>query len=209
LIKKIVPQGSKPNYKMKTDDHFQILSNTFPFLTKQDIQQLLAISVYHCYPNRAILIQGGENAQRTFFILKGMVRGYFMNKKGEEKNIFLRPEHTFTGAPESLFQNLPTKYTFETILETHVLTFDYPAFIQLSQTNLKINDLYIKGLQENIQTLIGRVEMMIDKSPEERYEALLQQSPQFFQTAFNKHIANYLGITPVSLSRIIRRKLNA
>ena len=47
---------------------------------------------------------------------------------------------------------------------------------------------------------------LIDKSPEERYDALLQQSPQFFQTAFNKHIANYLGITPVSLSRIIRRK---
>ena len=50
--------------------------------------------------------------------------------------------------------------------------------------------------------------MMIDKSPEERYEELLQQSPQFFQTAFNKHIANYLGITAVSLSRIIRRKSN-
>ena len=64
----------------------------------------------------------------------------------------------------------------------------------------------IAGLQENIQTLVFRVESLIDKLPEERYEELLERSPQFFQTAFNKHIANYLGITPNSLSRIIKRR---
>ncbi len=69
-----------------------------------------------------------------------------------------------------------------------------------------INRLYIAALQENIQTLVGRVEALIDQSPAERYEELLNRSPQFFQRAFHKHIANYLGITPVSLSRIINRR---
>jgi CRP-like cAMP-binding protein len=193
---------------MSLEEQHKILINTFPFLTDLDIQQLLTIAEYRCYQNKETIVQSGENARKTFFILKGMVRGYFVNKKGEEKNIFLRQEHTLTGAPESLFQNKPTKYTFEAILETHLLIYNFDDFMQLAAQNPNINNLYIKGLQENIQTLIGRVEMMIDKSPEERYEELLQQSPQFFQTAFNKHIANYLGITAVSLSRIIRRKSN-
>ena len=193
---------------MKLEEQHKIITDNFPFLTETDIQQLFEISEYRCFQNRETIVRSGENAQKTFFTLKGMVRGYFVNKKGEEKNIFLRPEHTLTGAPESLFQNKPTKYTFEAILETHLLIFPFDAFKKVAATNQAINNLYIKGLQENIQTLIGRVEMMIDKSPEERYEELLKQSPQFFQMAFNKHIANYLGITPVSLSRIIRRKSN-
>jgi len=48
---------------------------------------------------------------------------------------------------------------------------------------------------------------LIDKMPEKRYEQLIETHPQFFQKAYNKHIANYLGITSVSLSRIIKRKL--
>jgi len=191
---------------MNTTEQYRILVSTFPFLKEEDIEQLLDIAQYRCYQNKEKIVKSGEIPRKIFFLLKGMTRGYFINKKGEEKNIFLRPEHTLTGAPESLFQNKPTKYTFEAILETHLLIYDFNDFKQLAQKNPRINDLYIQGLQENIQTLIGRVEMMIDKSPEERYEELLKQSPQFFQTAFNKHIANYLGITPVSLSRIIRRK---
>lgn len=193
---------------MSIEEQHKILIDTFPFLTRLDIEQLSTIAQYRCYQNREKIVRSGENVRKTFFILNGMLRGYFVNKKGEEKNIFLRPEHTLTGAPESLFQNKPTKYTFEAILETHLLIYNFNDFQELAAENPRINNLYIKGLQENIQTLIGRVEMMIDKSPEERYEELLKRSPQFFQTAFNKHIANYLGITPVSLSRIIRRKSN-
>lgn len=44
------------------------------------------------------------------------------------------------------------------------------------------------------------------EAEEERYDALLARSPGFFQKAFLKHIANYLGMTPGSLSTIMKRK---
>ncbi len=191
---------------MTTDQQIQILKSTYPFLTKLDMEALFEISELKIFPNRSTIIATGQIAHFSFFTLKGMVRGYFINSKGEEKNIFLRPKHTFTGAPASLFHSQPSKYTFEAILETHLLVIDFKAFRQLAQQNWNINQIYVAALQENIQTLISRVEALIDRTPEERYEELLQQNPQFFQTAFNKHIANYLGITPVSLSRIIKRK---
>jgi Cyclic nucleotide-binding domain. len=184
----------------------QILQDSYPFLQQRDIQLLLEMGEYQQLENKAIIIRSGQNIDKTFFTLRGMVRGYFINSKGDEKNIFLRPEHTLTGAPECLFDNRATKYTFESILESHLLVFRLKKFKAHAEQNPRLREVYIKGLQENIQTLVSRVESLIDLSPAERYEALLQRSPQFFQTAFNKHIANYLGITPVSLSRIIKRR---
>ena len=190
-------------------DTFQInaiLKETYPFLTKEDIDQLRTISQYKVFKNKAAIIQAGQYSKKVFFIVSGMVRGYYINSKGEEKNVFLRPEHTITGPPDALFQQTPTKYTFESILVSHLLIFDYKELQIIGQQFPNIMKVHISALQENLQTLIFRVESLIDKLPEERYEELLERSPQFFQTAFNKHIANYLGITPNSLSRIIKRK---
>lgn len=191
---------------MNTAQIKQILSATYPFLKDTDIQQLLTIAKYQTLKNREVFIQAGQNSKKVFFILSGMTRAYFINHKGEEKNIFLRPEHTMSGAPDSLFQNKPTKYTFESILETKLLIFSFEQIQELADQFPNLNKVHLAALHENIQTLLFRVESLIDKLPEERYEELLERSPQFFQTAFNKHIANYLGITPNSLSRIIKRK---
>ena len=191
---------------MDTAQIKQIISSTYPFLKETDIQQLLTIAKYRMLKNREVFIQAGQNSKKVFFILSGMTRAYFINQKGEEKNIFLRQEHTMSGAPDSLFQNKPTKYTFESILETKLLIFSFEKIQQLGEQFPNINKVHLAALHENIQTLLFRVESLIDKLPEERYEELLERSPQFFQTVFNKHIANYLGITPNSLSRIIKRK---
>ena len=189
-----------------SDSIIAIFKSTFPFLHENDINELLEISNFRRFKNKEIIIKSNELNRKIFFIVNGMVRGYFLNDKDEEKNIFLRPQHTITGAPECLFHSQPTKYTFESILESDLLVFEMDDFLQLADRNPIFHKVYIMGLQENVQTLISRVESLIDLSPAQRYENLLQRSPQFFQTAFNKHIANYLGITPVSLSRIIKRR---
>lgn len=183
-----------------------ILGKTYPFLKETDIVSILQIGTYQKLKNKATLIRAGQQKPKIFFILKGMVRGYYINLKGEVINVFLRPEHTMTGAPDALFANRATKYTFEAILETHVLFFSFEEFEKLMPENPIFFKVYIEVLQENVQTLVSRVESLIDKLPEERYDELLEKKPQFFQKAFNKHIANYLGITPNSLSRIIKRK---
>ncbi len=43
---------------------------------------------------------------------------------------------------------------------------------------------------------------ILTKSPKERYERVLRRSPQLFQEIPNKHIANYLRMSPETLSRL-------
>lgn len=186
----------------------EILIETFPFLQPTEILTFLSICKPIKAKNKTVLIKGGEMNSKTFFILEGLIRGYFTNEKGVEKNIFLRPERTLTGDPGSLFHNLPAKYTFEAVGNCDLLEIRMDEMMKLTQSNPKFSQVYISSLQEVISTLIFRVESLIDKMPEKRYEQLIETHPQFFQKAYNKHIANYLGITSVSLSRIIKRKLD-
>ena len=194
---------------MNTHEIKNILQSTYPFLNENDLELLLDIGEYVELKNRTLIIEQGKLNQNVFFILEGMVRGFYINSEGEEINVFLRPEHTQTGAPDSLFNNTPTKYNFETVVHSHILEFSFRKVMQLAETRPNFAKLYIAALQENVQTLIFRVESLVDKLPEERYDELLETRPQFFKNALNKHIANYLGITPNSLSRILKRKKNS
>jgi hypothetical protein len=45
----------------------------------------------------------------------------------------------------------------------------------------------------------------IKESPEQRYISLLNESPHIIQRVPLQYIATYLGLTPVSLSRIRKR----
>ena len=49
---------------------------------------------------------------------------------------------------------------------------------------------------------VNRVESIQFHSAEERYRTLLNETPNILQRVPLKHIASYLGITQVSLSRI-------
>ncbi|MBY0349010.1 MAG: hypothetical protein K2W79_12185 [Hydrotalea flava] len=50
-----------------------------------------------------------------------------------------------------------------------------------------------------------RIKLFILKSPEERYLDLLQYEKDVLERIPQHYIAKYIGITPVSLSRIRRR----
>ncbi len=186
-----------------------VLCNAFPFLNQKEVNELLKIGKYKKLGNKEVIISQGQLAPILLFILKGTIRGYFIDKDGVEKNIFLKPELAFIAAPDSLFEGVPTKYTFEAVRETDVLIFNVTEFERLVFSTSNFARVYIAGLTENVQTLVFRVEMLAGMTPEERYEALLDRKPILFQTAFNKHIANYLGMTANSLSRIIKRKKEA
>jgi FixJ family two-component response regulator len=52
---------------------------------------------------------------------------------------------------------------------------------------------------------MDRIESFVLLSPEERYRQLVEQKPNIVNRVPNKYIATFLGITPVSLSRLRRR----
>jgi hypothetical protein len=56
-----------------------------------------------------------------------------------------------------------------------------------------------------LKQTFGRIDSFVLLSPEERYKKYIKDFPGIVNRAPDKHIANVLGITPVSLSRIRKR----
>lgn len=181
------------------------LLNAVPYLSKQQIEMFLAICEYKVLKNKEVIFKAGTSSRLAGFILEGVLRGYYVDENGLEINSILRVENTFMGIPEWLDEAKPTKYNFESILESKLLVFDLRDLETLSLKDPALLRFLLSGYKETLVTLLGRVESAIGKNPEGRYKELLNKNPLFISKAFNKHIANYLGITPVSLSRIVKR----
>jgi CRP-like cAMP-binding protein len=193
---------------IKSNWIYEIFKGKYPFLSDSDIELFLSICKYLEVKNKEVIIKNGEKSKKIIFILEGTFRGYYTNQSNEEINIFLRQNPTFFGAVDSLFSDKKTHFTIEAILPAKILTLDIEEFEALAFNNKPILMLYMNEIKSQVTSLVNRIEWLIDKHPQERYEELLRKNPRLFQTAFNKHIANFLGITPVSLSRIIKRIKN-
>jgi CRP-like cAMP-binding protein len=183
----------------------QLLQKHCPTLSKNERIAFLEQTEYRHFESKEIILNNSLRIKQAFIILQGSIRGYFFDQNGEERNVILRSEGVFSGDANVLFLDEPKKTIFEAISPTDALIFDFTKFEKMIWENEGLMRLYINVLKDAITVLTYRVNSMASMSNEERYIDLLKKNPSFLKDTFNKHIANYLGITPVSLSRIISR----
>lgn len=181
------------------------LIKLLPTLPISGIDNLLRISTFIKKGNKEVISKSGNHSKEVILILKGSVRGYIINEDGTEKNVLLRSAGIFIADSIGLFKNKPQRYTFETIREANLLIFKFSDFEALAFKDPIILKLYLSILKEAILRLTYRVESLITMKNEDRYLDLLKLDPVFLRSAYSKHVANYLGMTPVSLSRIMKR----
>ncbi|MBS1617248.1 MAG: Crp/Fnr family transcriptional regulator, partial [Bacteroidetes bacterium] len=95
--------------------------------------------------------------------------------------------------------------TSEAIEPTILFTGDFKAFKEKAEQDLDLMRFYNLVLEETLVNAIRRIEEFTQRSPEERYQRILLEQPGLIDRAPLKYLASYLGITPVSLSRIRKR----
>ena len=151
------------------------------------------------------IIQKGETQKNVYYIKRGLIRAYYVAEKGDEVTYQLFPEYHIFGNLHSLLFNEPSRYTFQALERTKVYAISYDSFHDLVKhsKSLRLNKM---GLGERVlKQAFNRVESFVFLSPEERYIKYMEDYPSVINRAPDKYIANVLGITPVSLSRIKRR----
>lgn len=152
------------------------------------------------------MIPAGSTKSDIFFIRKGIVRSYYTNEVDEEITFQLYPEYYTVANLHTLLFDEPSKFYYQALERTKIYSIDYTSFIEMTSKNPKlfeINRMYIgKGA---MKLAFNRIESFVFLSPEERYKKYVKDYPNVVNRAPDKYIANVLGITPVSLSRIRNR----
>jgi chromosome segregation ATPase len=76
---------------------------------------------------------------------------------------------------------------------------------KLSENNISLIKTRLGFAEKMFLDALKRVESFVLDKPEERYQKLIIQKPEIIKRVADKHIASFIGVTPVSLSRIRKR----
>ncbi len=178
---------------------------TFVALTTEDWELLAPHLSIKTVKKDELFAQAGKVGKEVGIVLQGAMRHYYV-KDGEEKTTYFYFENAFVGPYMSCITGKPSELNFEALTDTTLIVFPYSAFKNAIDQS-KQWERFARLLAE--WALIGVEERMaglLMLSPEERYIALINSNKTKILERIPQHlIANYLGITPVSLSRIRNR----
>ncbi len=143
----------------------------------------------------------GNTDSNIYFVEKGSLR-IFIRAEEQERVMRFGYKNNIIVCLDSFLSGKPTDFYIQAIRKTEVRMAskkDFYTFIQSSDENLK---LWTVILEDLVLKQIEREKDLLISSPRERYESVLKRSPQLFQEIPNKHIANYLRMSPETLSRL-------
>jgi CRP-like cAMP-binding protein len=143
----------------------------------------------------------GKTCQTVYFINKGSARIYY-TKDGIDitENFFF--ENSIIARVESLLTGNPSRKAIQVLEDAEIVSIKANELFKLYDTFPEIERLFRKIFEAAYVDTINRIEGIQFHSAEARYNALLQQAPDVLKRVPLKHVASYLGITQVSLSRI-------
>ncbi len=160
----------------------------------------------HSFQKGEIIITKGSAKKELFFIRKEVVRSYMINEEGSEITFQLFAEKDFFGNVHAILINEKSKFFFQTLENSKVYSFDYELFLDITSKNPDLLQLSRTFFGKRIiQRVFQRTETFVFLSPEERYMKFTKDHPNLVNRVPDMYIANVLGITPVSLSRIRNR----
>ena len=147
-------------------------------------------------------MQEGEVCKYTAFIVKGAMRQYRVDDKGEEHIIRLYIENWWATDRESLMKQTPSIYFIDAWEDTEGLLVTKAALTDLIDRIPALSE-WIRNLDANFAIASQRrLNAAISLSAEERYHDLEETYPEFLQRFPQHIIASYLGINRETLSRI-------
>jgi CRP/FNR family transcriptional regulator len=148
------------------------------------------------------ILQPGEICRSNYFVCKGCMRLYFINRNGQEQITQFGIENWWISDYSSLETGKPSIYYIQAIEDSELLSIDKRMYEDLLLRVPKMERYFRLILQKVHSAFMRRFEYMRDQTDEERYRHFNSLHPDFVQRIPQYMMASYLGFTPQFLSRI-------
>jgi len=161
---------------------------------------------FHTYPRQSFLAREGERLNKLYSITKGLVRYYYSTDSGKEYNKYFVMDNRPFGSFSSQFLHLPCSFNIQALEDTEVLVIDENALEELNKRHSCWERLGRLFAVYFIHHLEEREKEFLINPLEIRYRQFLREFPGLDKRIPQYHIASYLGVTDVALSRLLSRK---
>ncbi|RZK10368.1 MAG: Crp/Fnr family transcriptional regulator [Flavobacterium sp.] len=136
-----------------------------------------------------------------YFVETGSLRIYILDNSQEQVIRFGYSDNIIVSL-DSFLSEKPSEFYIQAIKKTVVKVIPKSVFYEFIEQSEENKKEYLKMLEGLILQQMEREKDILTTSPKERYKRVLSRSPRLFQEIPNKHIANYLRMSPETLSRL-------
>ncbi|RFZ95827.1 Crp/Fnr family transcriptional regulator [Mucilaginibacter conchicola] len=153
------------------------------------------------YPKGHILLTADKVERYIYFISKGMVRAYADTPNGQV-TFWFGAEGDVALTMNSYIAGQTSYEDIELLEDCNLYRIDIKKLKQLYQQDIHLANWGRKFTERELVRTEERLIAMQFKTAEERYTDLINKNPDLLLRVQLGHIASYLGISQVSLSRI-------
>ena len=184
----------------------ELLIKFYPSLKEKEVEILLSICTYEIFESREIILEKGRSDKKFFIILKGSVRSYSV-VNNVELNCHLRSEGFLMGDARSFSDNTISLLDTEAITDVHALVFDMGDLEKIGFENPQMMMFYLSLMKEILTVFSHRINTFVTMNASERYCNLIDWNPLYLKSTYDKHLASFLGITPLTFHRVKNRNI--
>lgn len=176
-------------------------------LTPQEEELLCEHLEYKKYKKKEFILEAGKPCKGNYFIIKGCVRQYFVNRKLNEQIINFAIENWWIADQDSLMTRQPSISNIQAIEETEVLLLPEKNKKALFDQVPALETYFALIMQKAFVAAQRRLGYIFNMTDEERFRHFSSLFPDFMQRVPQYMLASYLGFTPQFMSRIRAKKI--
>lgn len=177
------------------------LARKYSTMTHEELDLLESILVPMKFAKNEMILKEGDICENIYYVDKGLVRQFYF-KNGKEVTEHLGVDRSIIMCIESLFREVPTHLQIEALEPTTVYAMPKKKLEEVALHNVNIQILYRRILEESLILSQVHADLVRFETAQDRYKKLCKLNPQVVLRAPLVFVANYLQMTPETLSRV-------
>jgi CRP-like cAMP-binding protein len=171
-------------------------------LTDSEFDYILSHFTTKKLKKHQFVIQEGDFVQNDFFVIKGLLKAYHIDKEGKEHILQFALEDWWVTDYRSYFNQQKATINVDCIEDAELLCLSLHNREKICAELHKMEHFFRKKSNAGYVALQQRILSLLNSNAKERYNELLNQYPDLFQRVPKILIAAYLGVSRETLSRL-------
>ena len=183
-------------------DYFFAFARRFGSVSNADLEYVLEKAQRLFIPQGDFFLKPGQICHNIGFVTEGVLRTFIIDEQGKELIRNFPSEYSFVVDLNSYHNRIPSVEYWEALTDIHLLLWDRST-LECFERNIASWHAVTTNMTQKIllDNALERTEMFSDDAST-RYRKFMERYPEDLVRIPLRHLANYLGIAPQSLSRI-------
>lgn len=158
------------------------------------------------YERDQLIIRAGERPTHFYAILSGVARYYYLSPEGRQWNKTFFREGQLIGSLSAHLKQQPCTYSIAAVEKCRLASLPLAILSQLGERFPQLQHMQDLVTRQIMLRNEDREALLLTSNGEQRYQWLLEHEPWLLDRVPQYQLASYLGMDPVSFSRVKRKR---